>query len=34
MTCDCRQKIIEELVRRGVVTKEDAKKMLDKLASI
>jgi polyhydroxyalkanoate synthesis regulator phasin len=26
------QKIIEELVRRGVVSKEDAKKVMDKLA--
>jgi polyhydroxyalkanoate synthesis regulator phasin len=26
------QKIIEELVRRGVVSKEDAKKMVERLA--
>jgi polyhydroxyalkanoate synthesis regulator phasin len=26
------QKIIEELVRKGVVSKEDAKKIMDKLA--
>jgi polyhydroxyalkanoate synthesis regulator phasin len=32
MNCDCMQKIIEELVRRGVVSKEDAKKVMDKLA--
>jgi hypothetical protein len=32
MSCDCMQKIIEELVRRGVVSKEDAKKMVERLA--
>jgi hypothetical protein len=32
MNCDCMQKIIEELVRRGVVSKEDAKKIAEKLA--
>jgi polyhydroxyalkanoate synthesis regulator phasin len=32
MNCDCMQKIIEELVRKGVVSKEDAKKIMDKLA--
>jgi len=32
MTCDCVQKMIEELVRKGVVSKEDAKKMVEKLA--
>jgi polyhydroxyalkanoate synthesis regulator phasin len=32
MSCDCMNKIMEELVRRGVVSKEDAKKIMEKLA--